>query len=64
MFKIEIQTDDGVWQDVRGDDGRILTFAQETDAQAELTKRYPVLVQMAQYAGPERTRVLKIWDEQ
>ncbi len=64
MYKIEVQEENGLWHDIRGVDGNILTFAAESEARAELQTRYPVLVKMEQYAGPKRTRVLSIWDDE
>ncbi len=60
MFKIEIEDGNGIWKDVRGVDGAILTFAQEDEARAKLTELYPVLVQMEKYGDPKRTRVIRI----
>ena len=60
MFKIEIEDGHGIWKDVRGVDGAILTFAQEDEARAKLTELYPVLVQMEKYGDPKRTRVIRI----
>ena len=60
MFKIEIEDGHGVWTDVRGADGAILTFAQEGEARAKLMELYPVLVQMEKYGDPKRTRVIRI----
>lgn len=64
VYKIEVQEDNGLWHDIRGADGNILTFAAETEARAELETRYPVLVQLEHYAGPKRTRVLTIWADE
>jgi hypothetical protein len=61
--KIEVQDDSGVWSDVRGPDGAILTFDDETSARAALAQRYPILVQMEKYAGGKRTRVIRILDD-
>jgi hypothetical protein len=63
MFKIEVQEDNGLWHDVRGPDGQVLTFRNKADAQAKLEELYPVLVKMAQYASPKRTRVIAIWPD-
>jgi hypothetical protein len=49
VFKIEIEGDKGIWSDVRGDDGRVLTYETEEAARAALRKRFPVLVQMERY---------------
>jgi hypothetical protein len=65
MYKIEVQEENGLWHDVRGADGKVLTFEKESAARAKLLELYPVLVQMEQYAAPKRTRVISIWtDEQ
>jgi biotin carboxylase len=64
MFKIEIEDNKGIWSDVYGDDGKLLTFATESEACAALAQRYPVLVKMAQYAGGKRTRVIRILEDE
>ncbi|MBS0326765.1 MAG: hypothetical protein JSS46_09500 [Proteobacteria bacterium] len=61
--KIEVQDDTGIWSDVRGGDGAILTFDDEAAARAALAERYPILVQMEKYAGGKRTRVIRILDD-
>lgn len=61
MFKIEIEDDRGLWSDVRGTDGAILTFESEADARAKLAELYPVMVQMEKYAGGKHTRVVRIF---
>jgi len=63
-FKIEVEDGKGLWSDVRGDDGQILTFDSETDARNALTARFPVLVQMEKYAGGKRTRVIRILEDE
>ena len=60
QFKIEVRDDAGIWSDVRGADGNILVFNDEGAARAALSERFPVLVQMEQYAGGKRTRVIRI----
>jgi hypothetical protein len=60
MFKIEVEDGRGIWADVRGADGAILTFAREDEARAKLAELYPVLVQMEKYGDPKRTRVIRI----
>ena len=60
MFKIEVEDGKGLWSDVRGDDGQLLTFETEAAARAALAERFPVLVQMEKYAGGKRTRVIRI----
>jgi len=64
MFKIEVQDDKGLWTDVRGDGGAVLTFETENEARAALAERFPVLVQMEKYAGGKRTRVIKILEDE
>ena len=63
MFKIEVEDDKGVWSDVRGDDGHVLTFESEDAARAALAARFPVSVQMEKYAGGKHTRVIRVLDE-
>lgn len=60
MFKIEVQEENGLWHDVRGTDGKILTFDNEQEARARLAALYPVITQMEKYAGGKRTRVIAI----
>ena len=64
MFKIEVQDEKGIWSDVFGSDGSLLTFEKETDARAALAERYPILVQMEKYAGGKRTRVIRILEDE
>jgi hypothetical protein len=64
MFKIEVEDDKGIWTDVRGDDGTIMTFEREDDARAKLAELFPVLVQMEKYAGGKRTRVIRIYGDE
>jgi hypothetical protein len=63
-YKIEVQADNGLWHDVRGDDGRPLVFDDEEAARAKLAELYPVLVQMERYAGGKRTRVIRILEDE
>jgi hypothetical protein len=63
MFKIEVEDDRGVWSEVRGEDGSVLTFATEDAARAALAERFPILVQMEKYAGGKRTRVIRILED-
>ena len=63
IFKIETEDDRGLWTDVRGDDGKVLTFDSEDSARAALRERFPVLVQMEKYAGGKRTRVIRIIED-
>lgn len=60
MFKIEVADEHDRWTDVRGSDGSVLVFEQEDEARAKLAQLYPVLVQMEQYGGGKRTRVIRI----
>ena len=59
-FKIETEDKTGLWHDVRGSDGAVLTFDSEAEARAKLAELFPVLVQMERYAGGKRTRVIRI----
>src|ERR1700686_1843135 len=59
-FKIETEDKTGLWQDVRGSDGAVLTFDSEPEARAKLAELFPVLVQMERYGGGKRTRVIRI----
>jgi len=61
MFKLEVEDDKGIWSDVRGPDGAILTFDQEDAARAKLAELFPILVQMEKYAGGKRTRVVRVF---
>ncbi|MGI8896040.1 MAG: hypothetical protein ACR2HE_10395 [Casimicrobiaceae bacterium] len=60
MFKIEFEDDKGLWHDVRGSDGEVLTYAKEAEARAALAEQFPILVQMEKFAGGKRTRVIRI----
>jgi len=62
-FKIEVEDGRGLWTDVRGADGAILTFAREDEARAKLAELYPILVQMEKYGDPKRTRVIRILED-
>ena len=68
MFKLQVQEDEKdpqAWHDVKGPDGKLLIFEKETDARAELEKRFPILVKMERYAaGSKRTRVISIYAEE
>jgi len=64
LFKIEVEDGRGVWSDVRGSDGAILTFESEDDARAKLAELFPVLVKMEKYAGGKRTRVIRILEDE
>ena len=61
MFKIEVEDDRGIWSDVRGADGTILTFENEDEARAKLAELYFVLVQMEKYGDRKRTRVVRVF---
>lgn len=61
LFKIETEDGNGIWSDVRGADGNILTFDSQDAARAKLAELFPVLVQMEQYAGGKRTRVVQVF---
>jgi len=61
MFKIEIEDGRGVWSDVRGSDGNILTFDSEDAARTRLAELYPVMVKMESYGGGKRTRVVRVF---
>jgi hypothetical protein len=63
-YKIEVQDETGIWRDVRGDDGAVLVFDDESAARAALAERFPILVQMEQYAGGKRTRVIRILEDE
>ena len=64
VFKIEVEDGRGIWTDVRGADGKILTFEGEDEARAKLAELYPILVQMEKYAGGKRTRVIRILEDE
>jgi hypothetical protein len=64
MYKIEVEDDKGIWSDVYGDDGKLLTFEKEEEARAALAARFPILVQMEKYAGGKRTRVIRILEDE
>ena len=59
-YKIEVEAGNGIWSDVRGPDGAVLTFDSESGARAKLAELYPIEVQMERYAGAKRTRVIRI----
>ena len=68
MFKLQVQEDEKdpqAWHDVKGPDGKLLIFEKETDARAELERRFPILVKLERYAaGSKRTRVISIYAEE
>ena len=61
LFKIETEDGNGIWSDVRGADGSILTFDSRDAAQAKLAELFPVLVNMEQYVSGKRTRVVQVF---
>jgi hypothetical protein len=63
MFKIEVEDAKGIWSDVY-ENGKLLTFEKEAEARAALAERFPILVQMEQYAGGKRTRVIRILEDE
>ena len=64
MFKLQVQEDEkdaSAWHDVKGPDGKLLTFEKEADARANLEALFPILVKMERYAADsKRTRVISI----
>ena len=60
MFKIETQEENGLWHDVRGENGEPMTFATKDDARKKLEELFPVMVKMEQYGGGKRTRVIAV----
>ena len=67
MFKLQVQEDEQdpqAWHDVKGPDGKLLTFDKETEAHARLEQLFPILVKMERYAaGSKRTRVVSMYAE-
>lgn len=61
MFKIETEDGNGIWSDVHGADGKVLTFETQEAARAKLAALFPVLVQMEKFAGGKRTRVVRVF---
>jgi len=61
MFKLEVRDEHGIWSDIRGGDGAVLTFDDESEARAKLEALYPVLVKMEKYGDPKRTRVVRVF---
>jgi hypothetical protein len=61
LFKLEVEDGKGIWSDVRGPDGAILTFEDEAVARAKLLELFPVLVKMEKYGDPTRTRVVRVF---
>jgi len=67
MFKIQVQDDESdarVWHDAKDASGNMLTFPSADAAHERLGQLYPVLVQMERYAGPKRTRVINIIEDE
>jgi hypothetical protein len=63
VFKLQVQEDESdarLWHDVKGADGQLLTFDDESVARAKLAELYPILAKMEHFAGAKRTRVLRI----
>jgi len=67
MFKLQVQEDEKdsqAWHDVKGPDGKLLIFENETEARARLEQLYPLLVKLERYAsGSKRTRVISMYAE-
>ena len=63
-YKIEVQDETGIWSDVRGADGAVLIYDEESAARAALAEKFPVLVQMEKYAGGKRTRVIRVIEDE
>lgn len=67
MFKLQVQEDENdpqAWHDVKGPDGKLLTFETEAAAHVKLEELYPLLVKMERYAaGPKRTRAVSMYTE-
>ncbi len=66
-FKMQVQDDDNdarVWHDVKDGNGKLMVFDQESDARVKLAELFPVLVKMEKYAGPKRTRVIIIIEDE
>jgi len=61
LYKIETEDDRGIWSDVRGADGKVLTFDDEGAARAKLAELFPILVQMEKYGSGKRTRVVRVF---
>ena len=65
MFKLQVdEADNGVWNDVKGADGAPLVFRSAAEARTRLTELFPVLVKMENFAGPKRTRVIAILEDE
>lgn len=64
MFRLQVQEDEkdaSTWHDVKGMDGKLLTFEKEADARAKLEELFPILVKMERYAADsKRTRMINI----
>ena len=67
MFKLQVQEDDNdpqAWHDVKGQDGKLLTFEKESAARAKLEQLFPILVKMERYAADsKRTRVISMFKD-
>jgi hypothetical protein len=68
MFKLQVQEDDKdpqAWHDVKGPDGKLLTFEKESEARAKLEQLFPILVKMERYAADsKRTRVISMFADE
>jgi hypothetical protein len=68
MFKLQVQEDNNdpqAWHDVKGPDGKLLTFEKESEARAKLEQLFPILVKMERYAADsKRTRVISIFKDE
>ena len=58
-LKLEYENQTGIWHDVY-EGGKLLVYDTEDEARAALRERFPVEVQMEQYAGGKHTRVIRI----
>lgn len=58
---MQIEDGKGIWSDVRGSGGEVLTFDTEDKARTRLAALYPVLFQMEKYGSGKRTRVVKVF---
>ncbi|MBE0614321.1 MAG: hypothetical protein IH604_11685 [Burkholderiales bacterium] len=65
MYKLQVQEDEKdpqAWHDVKGPDGKLLTFETEVAAHAKLEELYPILVKMERYAADsKRTRAIRMY---
>jgi len=61
LYKIETEDGHGLWSDVRGPSGTVMTFDSEEGARAKLAELFPVMVQMEKYGDGKRTRVVRVF---